>query len=51
MRVRAAATCLVLVTTMTGCLSVKAYVDPTLPKVGYGDLLARRVSRRRQAGG
>ncbi len=24
-----------------GCLSIKSYVDPQLPKVGYGDLLVR----------
>ena len=38
---RAVATCLMLMMTLTGCLSIKSYVDPTLPKVGYGDLLAR----------
>ena len=41
MRMRAVASCLVLMVTMTGCLSVKSYIDPQLPKVGYGDLLAR----------
>ena len=45
MRARAAATCLVLMVTMTGCLSVKSYVDPQLRKVAYGDLLARRDPR------
>jgi len=42
MRMRAVASCLVLMVTMTGCLSVKSYIDPQLLKVGYGDLLARR---------
>ena len=28
-----------------GCLSVKSYVDPQLPKIGYGDLLPRRDLR------
>ena len=41
MTTRAAATCLMLMVALTGCFSVKSYVDPTLPKVGYGDLLAR----------
>ena len=45
MRVRTVATCLALMVTMTGCLSVKSYVDPQLRKVGYGDLLARRDPR------
>ena len=46
MRMRGLAVCLVLMATaMTGCLSIKAYVDPQLPKVGYGDLLARRDPR------
>jgi hypothetical protein len=38
---RAVATCLLLMVVLTGCLSIKSYVDPTLPKVSYGDLLAR----------
>jgi len=41
MATRAVATCLMLIVALTGCFSVKSYVDPTLPKVGYGDLLAR----------
>jgi len=41
MGMRAVAAYLALMVTMTGCLSVKSYVDPQLPKVGYGDLLAR----------
>ena len=41
MATRAVATCLMLMVALTGCFSVKSYVDPTLPKVGYGDLLAR----------
>lgn len=46
MRMRGLAVCLVLMATaMTGCLSIKAYVDPQLPKVGYGDLLTRRDPR------
>jgi hypothetical protein len=31
-----------LVAGLTGCLSIKSYVDPQLPKVGYADLLSRR---------
>jgi len=31
-----------LVAGLAGCLSIKSYVDPQLPKVGYADLLARR---------
>src|SRR5262245_19284756 len=42
---RAVATCLIMMVTLTGCLSIKSYVDPTLPKVGYGDLLARADRR------
>jgi hypothetical protein len=42
---RAVATCLLLMVVLTGCFSVKSYVDPTLPKVGYGDLLARSDRR------
>ena len=46
MRMRGVAACLVLMAiTMTGCLSIKSYVDPQLPKVGYGDLLAPRDPR------
>ena len=30
---------------VSGCISVKSYVDPELPKVGYGDLLVRRDKR------
>src|SRR5262245_17752424 len=46
MRMRGVAACLLFTTTtMTGCLSINAYVDPQLPKVGYGDLLARRDAR------
>jgi hypothetical protein len=41
MPTRAVATCLILMVALTGCFSVKSYVDPTLTKVGYGDLLAR----------
>jgi hypothetical protein len=33
---------LVLMVVTGGCLSVKSYVDPQLPKVSYADLLARR---------
>ena len=29
----------------TGCMSVKSYVDPQLPKVGYGDLLRQSDAR------
>ena len=42
---RGVAALLVLIGTTTGCLSVRAYVDPQLPRVGYSDLLARRESR------
>jgi hypothetical protein len=34
-----------LMAAATGCLSVKSYVDPQLPRVGYADLLARRDPR------
>ena len=33
---------IVLVVLTSGCLSVRPYVDPTLPNVGYTDLLARK---------
>jgi hypothetical protein len=32
-------------TAATGCLSVKSYVDPQLPRVAYTDLLVRRDPR------
>jgi hypothetical protein len=35
----------VIALALSGCLSVKSYVDPELPKVGYADLLARRDPR------
>ena len=35
----------VLVGLGAGCFSVKSYVDPMLPKVGYADLLPRREPR------
>src|SRR2546427_1858250 len=41
-RVRAALLVIVLAGFAAGCLSVKSYVDPFLPQVGYGDLLPRR---------
>ncbi len=31
-----------LVAGLAGCFSIKSYVDPQLPKIGYGDLLSRR---------
>ncbi len=31
-----------LVVGLSGCLSIKSYVDPQLPNVGYGDLLGAR---------
>jgi hypothetical protein len=43
LRMVAALTMLMVVT--SGCLSIKAYVDPQLPKVGYADLLARPEPR------
>jgi hypothetical protein len=45
MTTRAVATCLMLMVAVTGCFSVKSYVDPTLPKVGDGDLLSRSERR------
>jgi len=48
MRLRVVAALLVLMVLMMvtgGCFSVKAYVDPQLPKVSYADLLARRDPR------
>ncbi len=36
-----AAASMTLMIVTSGCLSIKAYVDPQLPKVGYADLLAR----------
>jgi len=48
MRLRVVAALLVLMVVMMvtgGCFSVKAYVDPQLPKVSYADLLARRDPR------
>lgn len=45
MRPRVAAALLVLMVVTGGCLSIKAYVDPQLPKVGYADLLTRRDRR------
>src|SRR3989475_5382774 len=43
--VRAAVLVIVLAGLTAGCLSVKSYVDPFLPEVGYGDLLPRRDAR------
>ena len=40
-----AAIVVVILTSLTGCLSIRPYVDPQLPKVGYGDLLARPSPR------
>lgn len=45
MRLRVVAALLVLMVVTGGCLSVKAYVDPQLPKVSYADLLTRRDQR------
>ena len=41
MRPRLTATLVALAIVTSGCLSLKAYVDPQLPRVGYADLLAR----------
>jgi len=41
MRLRMVAMLVALMIATSGCLSIKAYVDPQLPKVGYADLLAR----------
>jgi hypothetical protein len=41
MRLRMTATLVALAIATSGCLSLKAYVDPQLPRVGYADLLAR----------
>ena len=35
---------LVLSTTLTGCISVKQYVDPTLPRVAYSDFKPAAVT-------
>ena len=43
--VRAAVLVIVLAGLTAGCLSIKSYVDPFLPQVGYGDLLPRRDVR------
>jgi hypothetical protein len=45
MRLRVVAALLVLMVVTGGCFSVKAYVDPQLPKASYADLLARRDPR------
>lgn len=41
MRLSLTATLVALAIATSGCLSLKAYVDPQLPRVGYADLLAR----------
>jgi hypothetical protein len=43
--VRAVLAVVALTTVVTGCLSVKSYVDPELRRVGYTELLARRDPR------
>jgi hypothetical protein len=43
--VRATLFVVVLAGFTAGCLSIKSYVDPFLPQVGYGDLLPRRDVR------
>ena len=43
--VRATVLVIVLAGLTAGCLSIKSYVDPFLPQVGYGDLLPRRDVR------
>ena len=45
MKLRMAATLMAVMIATSGCLSVKAYVDPQLPRVGYADLLARPAPR------
>jgi len=42
---RMVAALMTLMVVTSGCLSIKAYVDPQLPKVGYADLLARPEPR------
>lgn len=51
MKLRMAATWLALMIATSGCLSIKAYVDPQLPRVGYADLLARGSEAGLVAGG
>jgi len=43
--VRSTVLVIVLAGLTAGCLSIKSYVDPFLPQVGYGDLLPRRDVR------
>lgn len=43
--VRAVPFWLIVAGIAAGCVSVKSYVDPQLPKVGYADLLTRRDPR------
>lgn len=45
MKLRVVGVLLLLIAMTGGCLSVKAYVDPQLPKVSYADLLTRRDPR------
>ena len=45
MGLRMVAALMTLMVVTSGCLSIKAYVDPQLPKVGYADLLARPEPR------
>ena len=41
MKLRTMGALVALMIATSGCLSLKAYVDPQLPRVGYADLLAR----------
>ena len=41
MKLRTMGALVALMIATSGCLSIKAYVDPQLPRVGYADLLAR----------
>jgi len=41
MKLRTVVAILAVTIAASGCLSLKSYVDPALPKVSYGDLLAR----------
>ena len=45
MGLRMVAALMTLMVVTSGCLSIKAYVDPQLPTVGYADLLARPEPR------
>lgn len=45
MKLRTMGALVALMIATSGCLSLKAYVDPQLPRVGYADLLARATTK------